>query len=163
MSCYYRRKPYLRLRNYNYSGNGYYFITICTQYRLNLFGEIRNNKIVLSSAGKMINNWYLSTRHKFKEIALDKYVIMPNHIHGIIIINSKEKKNSLSKIIQWFKTMTTNEYIRGVKEKRYKPFEKRLWQENYHDHIIRDEKDYMRIQKYIIENPILWNRDYYNK
>ena len=163
MSYYYQRRPYLRLRNYNYSGNGYYFITICTQDRLNLFGKINDNKIILNNAGKMINNWYLDIKRKFKEIVLDKYVIMPNHIHGIIIINAKKEENSLFKIIQWFKTMTTNEYIKGVREKRYKPFEKRIWQQSYHDYIIHSKEDYYRIQKYIIENPLLWNKDCYNK
>ncbi|MCL2341773.1 MAG: transposase [Firmicutes bacterium] len=163
MSYYYHRKPYTRLKNYNYSGNGYYFITICTQYRLNLFGEIKDNQVVLNTAGKMINNWYLNIKRKFKEIALDKYVIMPNHIHGIIIINSTKDEISLFRIIQWFKTMTTNEYIRGVRSKTYKPFEKRLWQESYYDHIIHNKENYLRIQKYIMDNPILWNKDCFNK
>jgi REP element-mobilizing transposase RayT len=99
---------------------------------------------------------------KFENITLDSYIIMPNHIHGIIIINSNEEI-SLFKIMQWFKTMTTNGYIKGVNAGLYKPFKNKLWQRGYHDHIIRTKKDFHRIQKYITENPKSWNNDRHNQ
>ena len=66
---------------------------------------------------------------------------------------------SLSRMIQWFKTMTTNEYLRNVKQNDWMPINKRLWQRNYYEHIIRDENEFNRIRKYIIENPLKWDID----
>jgi len=89
---------------------------------------------------------------------------MPNHIHGIIVIVGPEELGEhtgspLPVIVQWFKTMTTNEYIRGVKNLGWRRFPNRLWQRNYWEHIVRDETDLSRIRKYILENPTRWTED----
>lgn len=83
---------------------------------------------------------------------------MPDHIHFILIMNGR--KYGLCDIIRWFKTMTTTEYIKGVKNELYKPFDKHLWQRNYYEHIIRDEKDYFNKYKYIINNPLKWQLEW---
>ena len=76
----------IRLKNFDYSSKGLYFITICIHNRLCLLGDIINGKMVLNNAGRMINQWYLKIPHRFKNITLDTYQIMPNHLHGIIVI-----------------------------------------------------------------------------
>ncbi len=102
---------------------------------------------------------------------------MPNHIHGIIQItqivgadlrvcpnnNQGEHIGSpLHKMVQWFKTMTTNEYIRNVKNNNWPPFNSKLWQRNYYEHIIRNERELNKIREYIIHNPLKWELDFEN-
>ena len=134
----------------------------------------------------MIKKWWFELPNKFDKIENDVFIVMPNHIHGIILmfdsdisivgadlcvcpdnnisgehIGSPLQNNnrSLSKIIQWFKTMTTNEYIRNVKEYNWEKFEKRLWQRNYYEHIIRNQKSFNKIGEYIYNNPAKWKHD----
>ncbi|MBC2744848.1 MAG: transposase [Desulfosarcina sp.] len=101
----------------------------------------------------MIKKWWGGLNRKFPTVETDGYIVMPNHFHGIIaIVNVPE-------IVQWFKTMTTNEYIRGVKTGLLTPFAGRLWQRNYYEHIIRDDKSLHRIREYIASNPAQWEFD----
>src|SRR5258708_3611057 len=78
----------IRLKEYDYSQKGGYFVTICVQNRKNLFGEIRNQSMFLNDVGRMVDVWWQKLPIKYSEISLDAYVIMPNHFHGIIIINA---------------------------------------------------------------------------
>ena len=115
----------------------------------------------------MIEKWYLKIKSKYTNIKCHEYIIMPNHAHFIIEIRNKSLPDghvgpSLQTMIQWFKTMTTNEYIRGVKNKNWPRFEKRLWQKRYWDHIIRDERSYINISDYIRNNPAKWDEDKLN-
>ncbi len=203
----------IRLKGYDYSRAGLFFITICTQNRDCVFGEIENGEMVLNDAGRMAKKWWNELNHKYPNIELHEQVAMPNHFHGIIQIKSPvtapvgadlrvcpetetpdvwpaETRQSsqtgqsqriaptdmtksgehasvehigspLHRMIQWFKTMTTNEYIRGVKNKNWKRFDKKLWQRNYYEHIIRDEKSYYQISEYIQTNPLKWQDDKY--
>ena len=165
----------IRLKGYDYSKAGRYFITVCTQNRLHYFGEIVGATLRgrPNNPDAMIETWLLELEHKFNDVKIGPYVIMPNHIHVII-----EKENAgsvadqnrggqwgdhagspLRNVIGWFKTMTTNEYMRKVREGLYEPFEKRLWQRNYYEHIIRDEQDYQTIAEYIEQNPMRWEQD----
>ena len=207
----------IRLKSYNYSQSGMYFITICCQNHTCLFGKITDSEMILNDAGKMIEKWCAELSHKFPDIMLDPYIIMPNHFHAIIVNNGDdsttvgadlrvcpdEKRvcpNELGKrgenmsgehrdeyehrgehtgeseykgehtgsplhaVVQWFKTMTTNEYIRGVKTLGWQPFDKKLWQRNYWEHIIRNEQSYQNITNYIINNPANWGNDkFYTK
>jgi putative transposase len=123
----------IRLRGYDYSRKGRYFITICCQGRECRFGTIENGLMALNDAGKMIEKWHQELPNKFPEISLGEYIVMPNHFHAIIIIMDPPNDRGehvgsplpdgsfqpdgapLPRIVQWFKTMTTNEYIRGVK------------------------------------------------
>ena len=171
----------IRLKDYDYSNAGLYFITICVQDRKCLFGKIENDEMILNDAGKMIDNWWQKIPEKFPDIILDEYVIMPNHFHAIVenvganprVCPSPSDINEpgqtqgsaptggtfLYSIIQWFKTMTTNEYIRNVKELGWEPFDKKVWQRNYHEHIIRDQQAYLKISEYIRTNPLRWMED----
>ena len=117
----------------------------------------------------MVEKWISETENKFNETKIDKYVIMPNHIHMIIFLQGNDGEagdhagSPLPRIVEWFKTMTTNEYIRGVKSGIYPPFNKRIWQRNYYEHIIRDEEEYQQKWRYIDENPARWREDeHYN-
>ncbi len=113
----------------------------------------------------MVEKWYLEISNKFPDIYCDKYVIMPNHFH-CILENTGDKGepmcSPLHRVIQWFKTMTTNEYIKGVKNLGWESFDKRLWQRNYYEHIIRNQQSLIKISNYIENNPFFWNDDQLN-
>ena len=149
----------IRLKGYDYSGCGYYFITICTHDRQCLFGNIENGVMILNNAGRMIDCWWNELKNKYADIKIDEYVIMPNHCHGIINIVSPVSAAPIHKMVQWFKTMTTNEYIRNVKQNRWKPFNGTLWQRNYYEHIIRNETALQHIREYIVNNSYQWPQD----
>ena len=245
----------IRLKGYDYSQAGMYFVTICVsvganlRVRPNLFGEIVDGKMILNDAGKMIEKWCAELSHKFSDIVVDTYIVMPNHFHAIIVNNgggnrvpvpapatvtvpvgadlrvcpNKLKNDNISgecpdilgergnqilgehgdnilgehmddilgehvddilgehvddilgehmddilgehigsplhRVIQWFKTMSTNEYIRGVKTLGWQPFNKKLWQRDYWERIIRNEKSYQYIANYITNNPANWQND----
>ncbi|WMJ22009.1 transposase [Paludicola sp. MB14-C6] len=145
-----------RLKGYDYSHNGAYFITICTQNRQQLFGEIFNNTMLINNAGKMIEERLLNIINDV--VFLDKHIIMPDHIHAIVIINHNGTTQgpfpTLSEIVQRFKTITTKLYIDSVKNGEYPPFDKKIWQKSFNDRIIRNEKEYREIRQYIDENPL---------
>ena len=162
-----------RLQNYDYSSNWGYFITICTKNRENYFGEIIDGKIILNDFWKIAEKFWLEIPKHFPFVVLDEFVIMPNHIHGIIIIDkqiivetrqclvSTERNNrfqnqwkwSISSIIWSFKSICT----KTINKSQNKIFF--AWQANYYDRIIRNEDELQRIRKYIIENPLKWELD----
>lgn len=160
------KRKLTRLKEYDYSQPGAYFVTICTQNRKQLF-EIENVgndlRVVPPVQNQIVHKWLEQTENKFSNIKIDKYVIMPNHIHIIAVITEQHIGCSLHNVIKWFKTMVTNEYIRDVKNGILKPFDKRLFQKSFHDHIIRNENDYRKIWEYIDTNPVKWDTDcFYN-
>ena len=151
----------IRLKNYDYSSTGMYYVTICTQDRANLFGDIVGAALRgrPGNADQMVAKWLMETENKFSGTNIEKFIVMPNHIHFIVCIQGGHIGPPLHDIIEWFKTMTTNEYIRGVKSGLYPPFNKRIWQRNYFERIIRDDAEYQRKWQYIEENPARWAED----
>lgn len=178
----------IRLKGYDYSKEGLYFVTICCQDRVHLFGKIINGEMVLNAAGLMADRWIKEIENKFPDIQIDEYVIMPNHLHIIIVNNGfalnngavrvdlcvdpndnnndikrptegEHKGSPLHRVVQWFKTMTTNYYIQGVKNAGWEPFNKKIWHRNYYEHIIRDDRAYHNIAQYIKNNPLNWGKD----
>lgn len=198
----------LRLKNYDYSKAGLYFITISVQNKLCLFWKIQNNKMEIFESGKMIEKLWLELENKFENIKLHNFVVMPNHFHWILEIVEQHKKcnckicrgapcgypdddnfdndnlnnpdiskNNINfniqdthkgcpynrvilwNIIWWFKSETTNSYIKLVHQNKANNFNKKLWQRNFYEHIIRDEKEYLKISKYIGENVEKWEED----
>ena len=150
-------RKFNRLKGYDYSNPGMYFVTVCTHNRQKLFEpETVGNDlcVVPCPQNKCIHKWLAEAENKFDNVRIDKYVIMPNHLHVIIEITERHTGRSLQNIVQWFKTMSTNEYISMVKDGICKPFNKKMWQKSYYDHIIRNECDYIEIWKYIDENPL---------
>ena len=172
----YRQRKHLRLNGFDYSRSGCYYITLCTHNRQQLFvkSTVGNDLCVVPSPypqNKIIEKWLSESEKKFG-FKIDIYVIMQDHIHFIVRIPySNDTENpteaerhagrSLQKMLQWFKTMTTNEYIQGVKSNLLAPFEKKLWQKSYYDHIIRNEQDHFAITEYILNNPQNHTEDIY--
>lgn len=113
----------------------------------------------MNDAGMMIQKWYEEVSHKFANVTCDEMVVMPNHFHCIWQITTQEEGVNIPAVVQWFKTMTTNEYIHGVKELGWQPFDKRLWLRNYFERIIRDPQAYENIRNYIRTNPERWETD----
>jgi len=160
----YKKYKSMRLLHYNYSSEGYYFITICTKDRKNIFGKILENKMQLNKYGKIVKRQWLWLEKQYPYVNLDKYIIMPNHFHGIVIINKtgvgaghdphlpKIKIKPLTQLIGAFKT-TSSKLIHqnGFLEFR--------WQRSFYDRIIKNEKSLNNIREYIILNPLKWDYD----
>jgi REP element-mobilizing transposase RayT len=240
----------MRLKGYDYSQAGAYFVTICTQGRACLFGEVVDGEMRLNDAGRMVVAEWERLPALFSNVVLDAFVVMPNHIHGIVILTDpaddatdgataigatisgattggattsgattrvapttagddatpvgaglvpaqsgaglvpaqsgaglvpapstpapstpaqsvpapstpdpSTPAPTLGDVIGAFKSRVTVEYIRGVKTFGWTPFDRRLWQRNYYEHIIRNEEALNRIRRYIVENPIRWAFD----
>jgi len=167
----------IRLKNYDYSQPGPYFVTVCTHNRESLFGHIHENAMIMNEAGGMVDRWWRELPKKYPMIDTDAHTVMPNHFHGIVVIvgaalrGRPDESNpnnggqphrvapTLGDMIDWFKTMTTNDYIRGVKHGQWRPFPGKLWQRNYYEHVIRDEGDLNAIREYITNNPASWDKD----
>ena len=190
---YHRRS--IRLKGYDYTQPGAYFVTICIQDRDYLLGAIRGAQMILNEAGAMLARWWTELPHKFPAVEIDEYMVMPNHFHGVVVIVDPNPAGAdhvvadhagaahvgadlrvrpgagthtgagthvgvpLPTVMQWFKTMTTNEYIWGVKQYGWAPFRGKLWQRNYYEHIIRDQNDLDRVRRYIRHNPLNWQKD----
>ncbi len=160
MSLPQRKSP--RLAGYDYAQEGAYFVTICVQGRLLLFGGIIDQVLTLTGAGEMVDHWWREIPNKFADVQLDHWIVMPNHFHGIVCLNRADEAGlttSLIDVMRWFKAMTTNAYLRGVKADNWPPFDKRLWQRSYYDHIIRSQADLNRIREYVLNNPLRWRED----
>ena len=193
----------IRLKGYNYSQEGWYFVTIDLEDKRNLFWK-ENSKFELNEIGEMVEKIIFDIPIYYLGISIDEHIVMPNHVHLIINIgkgrkwdsnddgkgrkwdsartlnhkiivgadpcirpndniNSNIRPNdninsifSLSEIIQRFKILSTNRYIYGVKNQKWPRFYRRLWQRDYYERIIRNKQEYMRIEKYIKNNPENW-------
>ncbi len=164
-----------RLEVWDYSKYGYYFVTICTKDKRIYFGNAGDENILLNKVGEKVKEIWLEIRNQFTDVELDEFVIMPNHLHGIIFINRDSicrdsinrvstktpfiKNNpmyselSLSKIIRWFKGRTTYEIHHTLQ------FPDFAWQPRYYEHIIHNEKSFQKIREYIHLNPLQWAVD----
>lgn len=155
----------LRLRGYDYSSPGDYFVTICTEQRMCLLGEVVTGAMVPNPAGVVIESWWDSIARCFPGVMTDEFIVMPNHVHGIIMtgydpdLTGGEPVPSLSKIVQWFKGMTTKDYITGVRTEGWQRFPERLWQEGYFEQIVRSDAALERLRSYIASNPTQWKQD----
>lgn len=200
----------IRLKEYDYAQAGVYFVTICTQQRLSLFGDVVAGELLLNAAGEMVQTEWLALPQRFPNIALEEFVVMPNHFHGVVAITSPivnadtnptvgatlvvapnvvpDDSNheyhgagtrpaptaptdaatpktattaaTLGGIIGAFKSITTHEYIHGVKQFGWPAFPGKLWQRNYYEHVVRDEQDLARIRAYILNNSARWWEDH---
>ena len=161
-----RKHP--RLKHYDYSTAGAYYITICTQNRRYLLSRIIGGgmepaEIQYTPYGKIAEEQLFLSEKRYPSLKIDQYVIMPNHIHLIIIITDDEElrairesplrgRSVISKVIGYVK-MNASKEIHGKYDDAV------IWQRGFHDHIIRDRRDYEKIAKYIYENPIRWQYD----
>ncbi len=162
----------IRLPRYDYASAGAYFVTICSVQKNCLFGEIKGGIISLSVIGKIVQEVWLNLPNNFTKIRLDDFVVMPNHLHGIIclidhsdLINSHTadltknsmpngtKKDSLGAIVQNFKSVSTRRVNTITRNSGT------IWQRNYYETIIRSDRAYENIKLYIQENPLKWEED----
>ena len=154
------KRKHPRLKNYDYSQNGYYFITICTQDHKKLLGSIHlpddpqalpDN--TLSEYGRITETYIKSIENAYRNVYVEKYVIMPNHVHLILVLYSDkdtEPAPSIQTVIHGFKSLTTKKI--GFP----------IWQESFYEHIIRNDAAYREIWTYIDDNPRRWLEDRYN-
>ena len=177
----------IRLNDYDYSQEGIYFITMCVRDRKHLLGKVENGKMKLNEFGKIAEEEWLKSIEIRGNISLGEYVIMPNHIHGIIQINFSKGENNhtgefkspsqtIGAIIRGFKGAATKRIkIAIIKnssgELQFAPpfapsdlirsidLTKSIWQRDYYDIIIRDRRAYHNISNYIINNPVNWKED----
>ena len=142
------------------------FITIYTHNRRNLLHQgvgatLRGRPAESSCAQDMIEKWLLELENKYPGVKIDKFVIMPNHVHMILFLEGEHSGAPLPVIVTWFKTMTTNAYLNGIKQGIYLPYDNHLWQRGYYEHIIRNSDDYLKVWQYIDNNPAKWSEDEY--
>jgi len=169
----YKRRS-IRLQGYDYSSDGAYFVTICAYNREYLFGEIVNGVMELNAYGKIVAEEWLKTEKIRNEIGLGEWVIMPNHFHGMITINrrgtlqraptceqfGKPTSDSIPTIVRLFKSSVTTRIKKLYGHVATCP--NKIWQRNYHEHVIRNENDYFAITQYILDNPMKWEMDEYH-
>jgi REP element-mobilizing transposase RayT len=148
------KRKSIRLKDHDYSSDAFYFITLVVEDRQKLFGTIHNNKMQLNAAGSMITEWYYALEKRYPDKICHAMIVMPDHFHCIIQSKATAQSQiSLAQAIGWFKTITTNAFIKGVKEQGWPKFPGRLWQRNYYERIIRTQEAYENITRYIRENP----------
>ena len=160
----------IRLKEYDYSKAGAYFATICTLNKKHIFGGIRNGLVELSMIGKIANKFWFEIPKHFEDVKLDEFIIMPNHIHGIIFVNDVnvgvqnfeplQKQNRFQQIIP----KSIGSIIRAYKSSvthwgKLNGYEHFKWQRNYWEHVIRNEDKQNKIRQYIQFNPLKWHLD----
>lgn len=171
----------IRLKNYDYAQEGAYYVTVCVDIcrggsraalnmNRNIFGCVKNGKILLNEIGQIVYDSWLWLANQYDYVNLGEFIIMPNHMHGIIFLGGDfgivqgasrgaptlGTRKSLGQLIGAFKTVSTKQTnvicnVSGI----------RLWQCNYYEHIIRDQRDLVRIREYIVNNPLHWEKDEY--
>ncbi|MEW5958621.1 MAG: transposase [Chloroflexota bacterium] len=172
----------IRLKDYDYSQSGAYFVTICTYRQSCLFGVVAAGQVRLNEYGRIAHTEWLKSAEIRQEIALDVFVVMPNHIHGIVWITSPDRSignvrtharkgdrpvaltpprgpapKSLGAFLAGYKSAVTKQ-INQVRDSPGTP----VWQRNYYEHIIRTERALAAIRQYIAQNPLRWELDRYN-
>lgn len=155
-----KRKP-TRLADYDYGTPGAYFVTLCIQNRKNILGNIVGEGFPLpqlSPQGKIVDVWINEIPKRYEGIQVDKYVIMPNHIHLLLSVKERNGRGdpspTIDNIVGWFKYQATKEINRHNHTMGTKVF-----QRSFYDHIIRGEQDYKEIWAYIDNNPAQWRQD----
>ncbi len=178
------RIPSARMQNWDYEWDAAYFVTICTHNKEHYFGQIVEKQFIASEIGEIAQQYWLEIPQQFPFVTLDNFVVMPNHIHGIVIINNHRRDaihrvsrvsshtpikkpggitgnnnpmlhQNLSRIIRWYKGRVTFE-----SRKIHADF---AWQSRFHDHIIRHDNSYKIISEYIVKNPVNWQNDKFYK
>jgi len=156
----------LRLKDYDYSQPGAYFVTVCVNHRRFLLGSVIDGEMNLSKYGLIVAEFWQWLRSAYPYVCLDEWTIMPNHLHGVIVINHHCRGGSraaptrechlkpLGQIIGAFKTVSTKK-INLYRQTRGTPF----WQRGFYEHVIREEKSLNRIREYILTNPLRWQLD----
>ena len=159
-----KNRKLTRLRGFDYAKSKTYFVTICTKNKEQWFGKVEKNKMILNEYGEIVRKIWLWLAYQYPYVHLDRFIIMPNHIHGIISIknynsdhlkNSQIKKKTLSSLIGAFKTKSSKLIHKsGLAEFK--------WQKSFYDHILRKKDNLRNIRYYILYNPSKWENDIEN-
>ena len=168
----------IRLPEFDYSRSGAYFITLCVHHRREFFGAIVDGQMQCTPAGDMIQAAWDDLPRTCPGVGIDAFVVMPNHVHGIIWLQNVRshlpeevttrfagqrpkgtEDGTLGRVVQRFKSLTTNHYIRGVKTDHWPPFDRHVWQPNYFEHVVRNDEALSAIREYIVTNPQRWTAD----
>ncbi len=180
----------VRFRGYDYSGPGACYVTVCIQGHNCLLGKIALGQMNQNNAGRMVEQAWNCIPQRFPTTDMDEHIVMPNHFHGILrivgapgmgapnagilrqqttkMVAAKEMRApargapTLGEMIGAFKSVTTDEYIRGVREEGWPKFNEKFWQRNFYEHIVRNEAELEKIRDYIRRNPLMWGIDQYN-
>jgi putative transposase len=158
----------IRLRNYDYTQAGAYFVTVCTHDAVCMLGAVVDGKVVLSNAGRIVERCWDNLPYHYPHVQLDAFVIMPNHVHGIIILMDYVgaglkpaptglRRHGVPEIVRAFKTFSS----RSINQLRHTPGTP-VWQRNYYEHVVHNEDDLREIRRYIDDNPARWAEDEYN-
>jgi REP element-mobilizing transposase RayT len=164
---YHRRS--IRLPGYDYATAGAYFVTICIEKRRELLGRVVAGELCLNNSGQMVEVAWQELPKQYTGVETDAFVVMPNHIHGIVILTRVAQHGllpsqpayglGLPDVVQRFKSFATAHYRHAVIDQGWEPFRGRLWQRNYYEHIVRDEAELNRLREYIFYNPANWSED----
>lgn len=161
----------IRLQHYDYAQAGAYFVTICVQNRTCLLGTISEGQTWVNDHGKIVNECWNDLPDHYGQVVLDEFIVMPNHVHGIIILSDDKvgagfkpaltgepaptnRNHGLPEIIRAFKTFSA----RRINQTRNTPGMS-VWQRNYYEHVIRNDDDLNKVREYIINNPAGWDKD----
>ena len=160
----------IRYKGYDYTSAGAYFVSIVAQGRLCLFGEVVDGEMRLNGAGEMVRRVWDGMPERIPYVVMDEFVVMPNHVHGVIFIGQPLARAAghtggapmLGEVVGAFKSVSTVEYGKGVKGSGWQRFERRLWQRNFFERIVRNEHELGQIREYIVKNPMNWESDWEN-
>ncbi|WP_230381521.1 transposase [Myroides albus] len=180
----YQQRESIRLKGYDYAPEGLYFITLCVQDRENIFGSIKDGVLTLNEIGEIARDEWLNIANVRDNVILHEFIIMPNHIHAIIeIVKNKAKagdnkgfkspSQTIGAIVRGYKIATIKRIKAGTNCNSFcvgelpfaptPPTGRTIWQRNYYEHIIRDERSYQYISNYIITNPERWHDDKFHR
>ena len=163
-----RRRRSIRLRHYDYSRAGAYFITVCTRNKECLLGDVVAGRMYLNEVGRLAQAAWEELPLHYSHVDLDVWTIMPNHVHGIVVLtdvgagfkpaptnsDSDAVRHGLPEVVRAFKTFSAR-HINAFRGTVGRPF----WQRDYYEHVIRNEKSLNRIRQYIEDNPVRWSQD----
>ncbi|NEX14063.1 MAG: transposase [Prosthecochloris sp.] len=176
------KRKHLRLPEYDYAQEGVYFVTVCTQDKKCLFGDVVDTAMVLNDAGEMVKRCWQEIPVHFPHVALDCFVVMPNHVHGIVFIGDasgivgaknfsplrfSKPCNNIQNQRPSGTSKTIGSIVRGfkigvTKWMRQNTSTHKVWQRNYFERVIRNERELHEMQAYITNNPLKWTLDHEN-
>jgi REP element-mobilizing transposase RayT len=150
----------IRLKGYDYSSQGAYFVTICSFEKKCIFGKVADGEMALNEYGKLVADEWIKCGEIRQDVVLHEFVVMPNHFHGIVFLHSDDeatdcvrpKSSELGKMLAGYKAAVSSQLKRSG-------FAGNVWQRNYYEHIIRNEEDLNSIIDYIAQNPLNWSKD----
>ena len=155
-----KNRKLMRLKYWDYRSDGYYFITICTKDKMHYFGKVVDGEMILSHIGVIANLLWYEIKNHTDHIELGEFIIMPNHIHGVLILNNTNTvgERHASPLRQTISSIVGS-YKSAVSKHAHRLNFDFTWQRNFYDHVIRDEVSHQKIAEYVVNNPVKWEED----